>query len=147
MVINILIVLLFLLILSTIYHHFCRKKDFSKFPPPGEMIDVDNNKMHIYGQGEGPPTLLFTCGGGFGFTLGNYYNAFTKLSKKARVVVYDRFGFGWSDSTGLPIQKNLLSLSTNSRLKIIKGADHMFPIKKPDIVTEEIEWFIARFKV
>ncbi|MEJ6951609.1 hypothetical protein [Natronospora cellulosivora (SeqCode)] len=40
------------------------------------MINIAN-KMRIYGQGEGSLTLLFTCGGGFGFALGNFYNSFT----------------------------------------------------------------------
>jgi alpha/beta superfamily hydrolase len=35
-------------------------------------------------------------------------------------------------------QKELLALSSNSRQKIIEDADHFFPIKKPEIVTEEL---------
>lgn len=88
-----------ILILGTIYQQIYQRIEFKKYKAPGRLIKVGKDKMHIYGQGKGLPTLLFTCGGGFGFTLGVFYKAFSKLSKKNRVVVYDRFGFGWSDST------------------------------------------------
>jgi hypothetical protein len=37
------------------------------------MIKIGEDKMHIYGRGEGFPTLIFTCGTGIGFTLGKFY--------------------------------------------------------------------------
>ncbi len=40
-------------------------------------------------------------------------------------------------------QKELLALSTNSQQKIIEDAGHFFPIKKPDIVAEELLAFLA----
>jgi len=92
----------FLLLVSTVYHQIRQRIDLRDNPPPGELIKIGNDRMHIYGQGKGSPTLLFSCGGGFGFSLGNYYHTFSKLMKRTRVVVYDRFGFGWSDSTAKP---------------------------------------------
>ncbi len=35
-------------------------------------------------------------------------------------------------------QKKLLSLSSKSQQKIVENEDHFFPIKKPNIVTEEL---------
>ncbi|WP_176762054.1 alpha/beta fold hydrolase [Natronincola ferrireducens] len=96
------VVLLGLLALSTVYHQIQKKIEVNKNPAPGEMIRVGDGRMHIYGKGEGSPAILFTCGNGMGFTLGNYYPVFSALAKKTRVVIYDRFGYGWSDSTSRP---------------------------------------------
>jgi len=95
-------ILLGLLALSTVYHQIRKRIEVKKNPPPGEMIRVGDGRMHIYGKGEGSPAILFSCGNGMGFTLGNFYPAFTRLAEKTRVLVYDRFGYGWSDSTARP---------------------------------------------
>lgn len=102
MIIRIILVLLGLIVISTVYHQIRKIIENKKCQPPGQMIKVGNSKMHIYGKGKGKPAILFTCGNGMGFSLGNYYPAFDKLAKKTRVLVYDRFGYGWSESTKSP---------------------------------------------
>ena len=94
--------LLGLLAISTVYHQIRKRIEDKKNPAPGEMITVGDGRMHIYGKGEGSPAILFTCGNGMGFTLGNFYPIFSALAQKTRVIVYDRFGYGWSDSTSRP---------------------------------------------
>jgi alpha/beta superfamily hydrolase len=39
-------------------------------------------------------------------------------------------------------QTDLLALSTRSQQKIIEDADHFFPIKRPDVVTDELQSFL-----
>lgn len=102
MIVKIVFGLLSLLLLSTIYHQIRKVMEIKNNPPIGEMIKVGEHKMHIYGKGEGSPTILFTCGNGMGFTYGNFYATISVLAEKTRVVVYDRFGYGWSDSTLSP---------------------------------------------
>ena len=91
-----------LLAISTVYHQIKKGMEVKKNPPPGELIKVGDGRMHIYGKGEGAPVVLFSCGNGMGFTLGNFYPTFTALAEKTRVLVYDRFGYGWSGSTSRP---------------------------------------------
>jgi len=43
-------------------------------------------------------------------------------------------------------QKELSNLSQNSRQKIIENADHFFPIKKPEIVIEELQDFFDKIE-
>jgi len=43
-------------------------------------------------------------------------------------------------------QKELSTLSQNSRQKIIENADHFFPIKKPEIVIEELMDFFDKIE-
>lgn len=109
-----------LLALSTVYHQIRKLTEVKKNTPPGEVIKVGDSEMHIYGQGEGSPTILFTCGNGLGFTLGNFYPTISKLSERYRVVAYDRFGYGWSGSTSRPrtlerINEELFEILDKSR--------------------------------
>ena len=120
MFLRIVLFLLGLLAASTVYHQIRKRIEIKKNPAPGEMITVGDSRMHIYGEGEGSPAILFTCGNGMGFTLGNYYPIFSELAKKTRVIVYDRFGYGWSDSTLRPrtikqINEDLYELLDKSR--------------------------------
>lgn len=99
MFIQMLAIITVLLFISTLYHKLSKRVEFDDNPPPGKLINVGNGKVHIYGKGQGTPTLIFSCGHGMGFTYGNFYNIFTELAEDTRVVVYDRFGYGWSDNT------------------------------------------------
>ncbi len=96
---KVIILLLILLFISTIYHQVRKKFEIKKYRPLGKVINVGDGNLHIYGKGKGTPTIIFTCGNGLGFSLGNYYTIFSKLAETNRVVVYDRFGYGWSSST------------------------------------------------
>jgi len=57
--------------------------------------------MHLLGRGIGSPTIVFSCGNGM-FSYGNFFRPFSELSKDYRVVLYDRFGYGWSERTSRP---------------------------------------------
>jgi pimeloyl-ACP methyl ester carboxylesterase len=69
--------------------------DKSKFPAPGDLVDVGSHRLHIYGIGEGSPTVV----------LDSEYNGSwldwswvqPEVAKFTRVVSYDRAGLGWSD--------------------------------------------------
>lgn len=63
--------------------------------PPGELIDVGQFKLHLYVVGEGSPTIVIdsSLGGIEGYFL------IDELSKLTRVCIYDRAGYGWSDSS------------------------------------------------
>ncbi|TCK89154.1 pimeloyl-ACP methyl ester carboxylesterase [Natranaerovirga hydrolytica] len=116
--IKIVLGLVSILIASTFYHQMCKKIEFRQNPPPGKMIEIGGDKMHIYGQGEGEFTIVFTSGGS-GFAYGHFYEIFNALAENNRVVVYDRFGYGWSDTTSRPrtleqINKDLYELLDKS---------------------------------
>ena len=94
----IIILILVFLLSSTIYHQVKKRGEFRENPPPGERIKIGEDHLHIYGEGEGTPTLLFSSGA-FSFCYGFYYKIFKELSSKYRALIYDRPGYGWSEST------------------------------------------------
>jgi pimeloyl-ACP methyl ester carboxylesterase len=66
-----------------------------RYPPPGVMIPVDSHRIHLYCAGHGTPTVLIEPGMGNDWVSWRYVSL--KLAETARVCVYDRAGYGWSD--------------------------------------------------
>ena len=117
-------------------------------PPPGQLIDVGKYRLHLYVAGEASPTIVIdhSLGGVEGYFL------IEELSKLARVCIYDRAGYGWSDHSPYPrtshqIVKELDTLLIQARVEppyILVGNSfgsynvrlyaHLFPQKIVGIV-------------
>ena len=117
-------------------------------PPPGQLIDVGKYRLHLYVAGEASPTIVIdhSLGGVEGYFL------IEELSKLARVCIYDRAGYGWSDRSPYPrtsqqIVKELDTLLIQARIEppyILVGNSfgsynvrlyaHLFPQKVVGIV-------------
>lgn len=67
-------------------------------PSPGQLFDVGGYRLHLYVAGEARPTIVLdhSLGGIEGYLL------VEELAKLARVCVYDRAGYGWSDHSPHP---------------------------------------------
>ena len=65
-------------------------------PPEGQFIEIDGLKIHYVERGKGIPIVLLH---GVSSTLNDftYSPIFNELSKKARVIVPDRPGYGYSE--------------------------------------------------
>ena len=70
--------------------------DQKHYPPPGELIDVDEITLHLDCRGEGGPTVVVDVGAGNWST--HWRHIQDELSSHGRVCLHDRPGFGWSDS-------------------------------------------------
>ena len=101
---------------STLHHQKLKKEEQRSCPPPGTLVDVFGDRMHIYAKGTKSPALLFSCGNGM-FSYGNFYPIYTPLSKTNRVILYDRCGYGWSDSTRRPRTMEQINLDLHELLK------------------------------
>src|SRR5215216_5658030 len=74
--------------------------DAKAYPPPGQLIDVGEHRLHLYCTGSGRPTVVLEPGGGasssdFGWIA-------PAVARETRVCVYDRAGRGWSDAADGP---------------------------------------------
>jgi len=65
--------------------------------PLGAMVEVDGRKMCVYVQGEGTRTLVFLSGSGTVSPILDFKGLYSLLSGDFRVVVIERFGYGFSD--------------------------------------------------
>ncbi|RMC93973.1 alpha/beta hydrolase [Clostridium autoethanogenum] len=73
--------------------------DNKKYSPPGQLVKVNGQDMHVFSKGTGKQTVIFASGNGVSCPYVNFYPLYSEVSKYAKVVVYDRPGTGWSQST------------------------------------------------
>jgi pimeloyl-ACP methyl ester carboxylesterase len=67
----------------------------ANYPPPGQLVDVGDYKLHVYCQGQGSPTVIILAGSGIPSVY--YWLIQNEASKTTRVCVYDRAGYAWSE--------------------------------------------------
>ncbi|MDF5715402.1 MAG: alpha/beta hydrolase [Rhizonema sp. NSF051] len=106
-----------LLVVTTLYQAIASLLE-DRQPPPGELIDVGGYRLHLYVAGEARPTIVLdhSLGGVEGYFL------IEELAKLARVCIYDRAGYGWSDRSPHPrtshqIVKELDTLLTQAGIE------------------------------
>ena len=87
---------LFLLV-SFIRHKICSSSEKGLLTPLGELVEVDGHNMSIYVEGEGNHTLVFLSGGGTCSPILDFKSLYSLLSDDYRIVVVEKFGYGFSD--------------------------------------------------
>lgn len=93
---NLALFALTLLVIGALYQGLSSLYDHHAYPPPGQLVDVDGTRLHLYCLGEGSPTVILEAGLGdnvLGWTL-----VHARLAESTRVCAYDRPGLGWSES-------------------------------------------------
>ncbi len=98
-------ILLGILILSavfliglTVYNQIMLKKNISLYETPlGQLVEVDGHNMSIYTEGEGEHTIVFMSGWGTSSPILDFKPLYSKLSDDYRIVVVEKFGYGFSD--------------------------------------------------
>ncbi|MGD1857331.1 MAG: alpha/beta fold hydrolase [Leptolyngbyaceae cyanobacterium] len=89
-----------ILICTTAYHIWCCRQE-AQTPPPGEIYDIGDCKLHLYRQGRAHPNqptvvLDHSLGGLEGYLL------IDEIAQFADVCIYDRAGYGWSSNSPNP---------------------------------------------
>jgi pimeloyl-ACP methyl ester carboxylesterase len=77
-----------------VYEHRSEKKDRELYPPKGRLVDLGGYRLHVYCEGKGP-TVILEYGHQGSYT--DWHRVQSQLAEFARVCVYDRGGYGWSD--------------------------------------------------
>lgn len=67
-----------------------------RYPAPGAMVSIGTHRLHLYCTGTGAPAVMIESGIGSGWE--TWGAVVTELAHFSRVCVYDRSGYGWSDS-------------------------------------------------
>jgi pimeloyl-ACP methyl ester carboxylesterase len=86
--------------------------DATRYPPPGQLVDVGGYKLHIDCIGEGSPTVILDHVGAASSAQWGLVQP--EIAKTTRVCAYDRAGFGWSEPGPAPrdAQQNMRELHT-----------------------------------
>ena len=70
--------------------------DDKPFKPPGRFINIGFQTMYVDCLGENKPTIIVDVG--IAASSASWYKIAKELSKNTRICLYDRAGYGWSDS-------------------------------------------------
>lgn len=90
-------IVLIIIGISYINHKLQLEKENALFKPLGKVVEVNGHKMSIYIEGEGENTLIFMSGGGTSSPILDFRSLYSQLSDDYRVVVIEKFGYGFSD--------------------------------------------------
>ncbi len=72
-----------------------RAGDTTRYPPPGQLVDIGGHRLHLHCVGQGSPTVVLDAGlGAFSLDWGAVQ---PQIATSTRVCAYDRAGLGWSE--------------------------------------------------
>ena len=99
MKIFLMIVAILVVILLVIYinHQICLTREKELLTPIGKMVEVNGHQMSVYVEGSGDQTLVFMSGGGTCSPILDFKSLYSRLSDEYRIVVVEKFGYGFSD--------------------------------------------------
>jgi pimeloyl-ACP methyl ester carboxylesterase len=83
-------------IASAAYQAAAEARDRRRFPPPGRLADLGGRFLHLLEAGTGSPVVVIIPA--IGGNVLDWLAFHRELARDLRVCVYDRAGFGWSDS-------------------------------------------------
>ncbi len=109
--------LLLLLLLCFIHHRIQLSRESGLFVPLGTVVEVDVHQMSVYTEGEGAQTLVFLSGSGTCSPILDFKALYSQLSGSYRIAVPERFGYGFSDVTGLPRDLDTVLEQTRAALQ------------------------------
>ena len=91
----------FLLFLGAtfIFHQFSLRNESKLLTPIGKQVTVNGHRMNVSVKGEGPETIVFLSGAGIASPILDFKNLSDSLSKKYKVVVVERAGYGFSEDS------------------------------------------------
>ena len=91
-------ILLFLLA-TFIFHRISLEKEEASLTPMGQQVLVNGHQINIYVEGDGPETIVVLSGAGIASPILDFKNVSESLSKRYKVVIVERAGYGYSDDS------------------------------------------------
>ena len=82
-----------------IFHRISLEKEQASLTPVGEQVLVNGHQMNVYVEGDGPETIVFLSGAGIASPILDFKNVSDSLSKKYKVVIVERAGYGYSEDS------------------------------------------------
>ncbi len=114
---GIVILMIIVLIAGFSYEKACEYFDMKKYKPVGKVININGHDMHIFTKGKGKATVVFASGWGTPSPYSDFYPLYNEISKYAKIAVYDRPGYGWSNVADTPRDIDTITKEIHSLLK------------------------------
>ena len=91
--------LILFLVGTFIFHRISLEKEQASLTPMGKTVLVNGHKINVYVEGDGPETIVFLSGAGIASPILDFKNVSDSLSKKYKVVIMERAGYGYSEDS------------------------------------------------
>ena len=91
-------ILLFLLA-TFIFHRISLEKEEASLTPMGQQVLVNGHQINVYVEGDGPDTVVVLSGAGITSPILDFKEVSESLSKRYKVVIVERAGYGYSDDS------------------------------------------------
>ena len=82
-----------------IFHRISLVKEQASLTPVGQTVLVNGHQMNVYVEGDGLETIVVLSGAGIASPILDFKNVSDSLSKKYKVVIVERAGYGYSDDS------------------------------------------------
>lgn len=87
------------------------------FDPPGKLVDVGGNRLHVHVRGEGGPAVVLEAG--MAATSLSWALIAPELARYTTVVTYDRAGLGWSGPARTPRTPGVIASELEEALRVV----------------------------
>lgn len=91
--------ILLFLVATFIFHRISLEKEQASLTPMGKTVLVNGHKINVYVEGDVPETIVVLSGAGIASPILDFKNLLDPLSKKFKVVVVERAGYGFSEDS------------------------------------------------
>lgn len=91
--------ILLFLVGTFIFHRISLEKEKASLTPVGQQVLVNGHQMNVYVEGDGPETIVVLSGAGIASPILDFKNLTDSLSKKYKIVVVERAGYGYSEDS------------------------------------------------
>lgn len=91
--------ILLFLVGTFIFHRISLEKEQASLAPMGKTVLVNGHKINVYVEGKGSETIVFLSGAGIASPILDFKNLTDSLSKKFKIVVVERAGYGYSEDS------------------------------------------------
>ena len=91
--------LMLFLVGTFIFHRISLEKEQDSLTPMGKTVLVNGHKINVYVERDGPETIVVLSGAGIASPILDFKNLTDSLSKKYKIVVVERAGYGYSEDS------------------------------------------------
>ena len=91
--------LILFLVGTFIFHRISLEREQASLTPMGKTVLVNGHKINVYVEGDGPETIVVLSGAGIASPILDFKNVSDSLSKKYKVVIVERAGYGYSEDS------------------------------------------------
>ena len=115
------VVVVLMLALAAIYinHRIQLNREKVLRTPLGKIVEVDGHEMSVYVEGNGDKTIVFMSGGGTCSPILDFKSLYSALSSDYKVVVVEKFGYGFSDVVDK--ERSIDSILADTRTALAKA--------------------------